>query len=155
VGPRHVAFHPDGSRAYVINELSSTITSLRWDARAGAFRAGPSVSTLPPGFTGSNTTAEIEIHPGGRFLYGSNRGHDSLAVFSVASEGELSLVEAEPARGRTPRHFTIDKSGRWLLAANQESGSLSLFTIDPETGKLAPEGSPVSAGTPVCVLFLK
>jgi len=154
-GPRHIAFHPDGSRAYVINELSSTITTLRWDARAGAFDAGRSVSTLPPGFAGSNTTAEIEIHPGGRFLYGSNRGHDSLVVFSVGSAGELSLAEAEPARGKMPRHFAIDRSGRWLVAANQASGSLAVFRIDSETGNLAPEGSPVSAGTPVCVLFLK
>jgi 6-phosphogluconolactonase len=153
VGPRHVAFHPDGSRAYVINELSSTITSLRWDARAGAFRAGPSVSTLPPGFTGSNTTAGIKVHPGGGFLYGSNRGHDSVAVFSINPAGGLSLLETESSRGRTPRDFAIDETGRWLLAANQETGTLAVFRLDPSTGTLTPEGSLVNAGTPVCVLF--
>jgi len=155
VGPRHIAFHPDGSRAYVINELASTITSLRWDARAGAFRSGPSVSTLPPGFTGSNTTAEIEIHPGGRFLYGSNRGHDSIAVFAVGSQGELNFSGHQASTGKTPRHFALDESGRWLLAANQDSGTLALFRVDPRSGTLTPEGEPVTAGTPVCVLFLK
>jgi len=154
-GPRHLAFHPDGSRAYVINELSSTITALEWDDRAGTFRVGPGVSTLPAGFNGSNTTAEIEVHPGGRFLYGSNRGRDTIVVFAIGAQGELSLVEAEPAGGRSPRHFAMDLTGRWLVAANQGSGTLAVFRIDPETGKLTSEGPAVSAGTPVCVLFVK
>jgi 6-phosphogluconolactonase len=152
-GPRHFAFHPDGRRAFVINELNSTITSLAWNGTAGAFTTVGSVSTLPADAPAS-TTAEIHVHPTGRFVYGSNRGHDSIAVFSVADTGALTLVEIEPTRGRTPRSFTIDPTGRWLIAANQESSTLAVFSIDPTTGALRPAGTPVSTPTPVSVLFL-
>jgi 6-phosphogluconolactonase len=151
-GPRHFVFHPDGKRAFVINELSSTITTLDWDASAGTFRTGTSVSTLPAGFEGRNSTAEISLHPGGRFLFGSNRGHDSIAVFALDGKEGLALVEVEPTRGQAPRHFMIDESGRWLIAANQASGNLAVFAVDQQTGRLTPAGTPVRAETPVCVV---
>ena len=152
-GPRHFVFHPNARQAFVINELDSTITSLGWDAANGAFRAGRSVSTLPAGVTAS-TTAEIHVHPSGRFVYGSNRGHDSIAVFSVADDGSLTAVEIEPTRGKTPRNFTIDPSGRWLLAGNQASSTIVVFEIDQVTGALTPVGEPVAAPTPVSILFV-
>jgi 6-phosphogluconolactonase len=152
-GPRHFVFHPNGQQAFVINELDSTITSMKWDGRAGTFAPIGTVSTLPAGVTAS-TTAEIHVHPTGRFVYGSNRGHDSVAVFSVGEDGALTLVEIEPTRGRTPRNFTIDPSGRWLLAANQESSTIAVFSIDPSTGALTPVGDPVATPTPVSILFL-
>jgi 6-phosphogluconolactonase len=154
IGPRHIAFHPDGKRAFVISELGSTIESLAWDGAAGVLRAaGGSVSTLPGDFHGQSATAEIEVHPNGRFVYGSNRGHDSLAIFSIAGDGALTPVGFEPTRGRTPRHFAIAPGGRWLVAANQDTGTLAVFRIDTSTGALTPTGPLVEAGTPVCVLF--
>jgi 6-phosphogluconolactonase len=152
-GPRHFVFHPNGHQAFVINELNSTITSLRWNGATGVFSVIGTVSTLPAGVTGS-TTAEIHVHPTGRFVYGSNRGHDSIAVYSVADDGSLKLVEIEPTRGKTPRNFTIDPTGRWLLAANQESSTIAVFGIDQTTGALTPTGEPVPAPTPVSILFM-
>ncbi len=152
-GPRHFAFHPNGRQAFVINELDSTITSLAWDAASGAFSTIGTVSTLPAGLKTASTTAEIQVHPSGRFVYGSNRGHDSIAVFSVAPAGTLSLVEIKSTRGRTPRNFTIDPTGRWLLAANQESSTIVVFAIDASTGALTPVGTPVASPTPVSILF--
>ena len=152
-GPRHVAFHPDGHRAFVISELASTITSLTWDGRAGILTAGAAVSTLPSDFHGRSATAEIAIHPNGRFVYGSNRGHDSIAVFTLGPAGALAPVAFESTRGKTPRHFTIAPGGRWLIAANQDSGTLAVFAIDQRTGALTPSGGLTDAGTPVCVLF--
>src|SRR5690606_4066741 len=153
-GPRHFAFHPDNQRAFVINELDSTMTSLRWDAAAGSFATIGTVSTLPPDFAGTSTTAELQVHPNGRFVYGSNRGHDSIAVFSIADDGSLTLVGIEPTGGRTPRHSTLDPSGRWLIAANQESSNLTVFSVDEATGALTRTGEPVSVPTPVNVLFV-
>jgi 6-phosphogluconolactonase len=153
-GPRHFAFHPNGRQAFVINELDSTIASLDWDAASGAFSVITTVSTLPVGFSAPSSTAEIQVHPNGRFVYGSNRGHDSIAVFSVAAGGSLGLVEIESTRGRTPRNFTVDPTGRWLLAANQESSTIAVFAIDPSTGALTPVGEPVSSPTPVSILFV-
>jgi len=152
-GSRHLAFHPNGRFVFVINELSSTITSFAWEGAAGSLRSLGTVSTLPAGHTGENSTAEIAVHPNGRFLYGSNRGHDSLAVFSVAADGTLALVEHEPTRGKTPRNFTIDPTGKWLIAANQATGTLAVFAIDQKTGALSPAGPLASVGSPVCVLF--
>jgi 6-phosphogluconolactonase len=152
-GPRHFAFHPNGRTAFSINELSSTITSYAWDGGSGALTPGASVSTLPANFQGTNSTAEIAVDAAGRFVYGSNRGHDSIAVFAVTSSGALSLVEHTPTGGKTPRDFTIDPSGRWLVAANQESSTLTVFRRDPTSGRLTAVGAPQPAPTPVCVLF--
>jgi 6-phosphogluconolactonase len=152
-GPRHVAFHPTLPLAFAINELSSTITSLSWDPATGRLAAAGSVSSLPAGYTGTNDTAEIAVHPSGRFLYGSNRGHDSIAVFGIGPTGTLTLIEHESTRGQTPRNFAIDPSGKWLIAANQKSNTLAVFSIDQNTGALTPTGPLAQVGTPVCVLF--
>jgi 6-phosphogluconolactonase len=154
-GPRHVAFAPSGRRLYAINELASSITTFGWDAGSGVLTSEQTISTLPPGFTGANTTAEIAIHPSGRFLYGSNRGHDSIAVFRVdPAGGALTLVEHEPSGGRTPRNFAIAPGGHWLVAANQDSNSLVVFRIDPQTGALDRAGDPATVTLPVCVTFV-
>jgi len=152
-GPRHLAFHPNGKFVFTINEMASTITTLTWDGAKGALAMQGSQSTLPEGFKGNSSTAEIQVHPNGRFLYGSNRGHDSIAVFSIAADGTLKAVEHESTRGKTPRHFTLDPSGRWLIAGNQGSGTLSVFAVDQSTGALTPTGGLAEVGAPVCVLF--
>jgi 6-phosphogluconolactonase len=153
-GPRHVAFHPTLPLVFAINELTSTITTLSWEPASGRLAAAASVSSLPPGYSADNSTAEIAVHPNGRFLYGSNRGHDSVAVFAIAPTGNLALVEHESTRGQTPRNFAIDPTGKWLIAANQKSNSLAVFSIDQDTGVLTPVGPLAQVGTPVCVLFL-
>jgi len=153
-GPRHLAFHPSGRFVFVINELLSTISTFGWDGAKGALTPVSSTSTLPAGFTGQNSTAEIAVHPNGRFVYGSNRGHDSIAVFSAGSDGHLTLVEHESTQGKTPRNFTLDPSGRWLIAANQDSGTLAVFGVDQTTGALSPAGPLAQVGGPVCVLFM-
>ena len=151
-GPRHLAFLPDEKHAYVINELSNTI--LAASHADGKFAALGSVPTLPAGFTGKNTTAEVEVHPNGRFVYGSNRGHDSIAVYQRdADTGSLVFLQHAPCGGRVPRHFKIDPSGKWLLCAHQESNTISVLALDPETGKLGEPGNTVSAPSPICLLF--
>ncbi len=154
-GPRHLAFHPSGRWAYVINELHSTVTAFERDAADGTLRELQTISTLPDGFEGNNSTAEIRVHPSGRFLYGSNRGHDSIAVFAIdPARGTLTPVEHEPTQGRTPRNFNIDPTGSFVLAANQRTDSIVVFRIDPTSGALEPTGHQVRVPTPVCVRFL-
>ncbi len=155
-GPRHFTFHPNGQFAYAINELDSTVTGFAYHAERGSLSQLKSVSTLPKNFTGQSTTAEIEVHPNGKFLYGSNRGHDSLAVFSITPRnGAIKAVERVPTGGKTPRNFAIDPSGRWLWAANQGSDNVVLFRIDTATGRLTPAGTVLEVGAPVCVKFLR
>lgn len=154
-GPRHFAFHPNGRVGFAINELSSTITSYSWDAQRGALNTLATISTVPPGFRRENSTAEIRVHPGGRFLYGSNRGHDSIVVYQVGpASGNLTLVEHEPTRGKTPRNFTIHPNGQWLIAANQNSDTLAVFRISDRNGALTPVGPLVKVGAPVSVVFV-
>jgi 6-phosphogluconolactonase len=152
-GPRHFAFHPNGKWLFAISELSSTITTFAWDQASGRLTAGGSVSTRPADVT-TGTTAEIAVHPNGRFVYGSNRGHDSIAVFRVDGGGALTLVQYQSTRGQTPRHFALDPTGRWLIAANQQSGTLAVFSIDQNTGRLSPVGPLTSVGSPVNILFM-
>lgn len=153
-GPRHFSFHPSGRQAFVINELDSTLTALDYDPTAGKLTARQTVSTLPAGYQGESTTAEVQVHPNGRFVYGSNRGHDSLAIFRWdAAAGRLELVGHQPSGGQTPRNFGIDPTGSYLLAANQNSDNVVCFRIDPQTGKLTPVGEGASLGSPVCVKF--
>jgi 6-phosphogluconolactonase len=153
-GPRHAAFHPRLPYTYVINELDSTITTFRYDAERGVLDPHRTVSTLPPDFTGANTTSEIAIAPSGRFLYGSNRGHDSIAVFAIdQSTGALTAVGWEPSGGNTPRFFALDPSGTSLYAANQESDTIVAFRVDQSTGLLAPTGQVIQTGCPVCIVF--
>lgn len=153
-GPRHLAFSPNGKFVFVINELLSTLASFSWDPAKGTLTAVDSKPTLPDGFTGSSTTAEVRVHPNGRFVYGSNRGHDSIAVFRVDAAGAMSLVEHVPTQGRTPRNFNLDPTGRFLWAANQGSDSIVIFKVDGETGRLTATGQTVATGSPVCVRFV-
>lgn len=152
-GARHYAFHPSGRWLFTITEQGATIDTLAWDQKAGTLTLLSSVPTRPEGVT-RGSTAEIAVHPSGRFVYGSNRGHDSIAVFSVGANGALTLVEHESTRGQTPRNFAIDPTGKWLIAANQRSNTLAVFTIDQSTGALSPVGPLSNVGAPVCVLFV-
>ncbi|MBM3845806.1 MAG: lactonase family protein [Verrucomicrobia bacterium] len=155
-GPRHFAFHPTRPFGFSLNELDSTVTVLGWDSQRGQLVAGVSVSTLPAGWTGSSHTAEVFLHPNGRYLYASNRGHDTIAVFQVdRRHGSLTLIQHQSTEGRTPRGFGIDPDGRWLLAGSQGSDTVSVFSLNPKSGLLSPTGSPVKVGSPVCVEFLE
>ncbi|MET0263003.1 MAG: lactonase family protein [Rariglobus sp.] len=153
-GPRHSAFSPDGRHAYVINELSNTVTTFAVDQETGALKTLQTVPALPAGFTDKNTTAEVAVHPTGAFVYGSNRGHNSIAVFAVDNaDGTLKPVEHVSTQGKNPRHFSLDPTGSWLIAANQDSDSLVVYSVDAKTGKLTPSGQTVTVGAPVCVRF--
>lgn len=152
-GPRHLVLHPSGAFLYTVNELHSTVTALRYDAATGALEPIQTVTTLPAGFEGRSTTAEIALSPQGRFLYASNRGHDSLAAFAVSRDsGRLTPLGQVSTGGRKPRHFSIDATGQWLLAANQDSDNVIVFRRDGESGRLQATGTAVSVPTPVCVL---
>jgi 6-phosphogluconolactonase len=152
-GPRHFAFAPDGRTVYVINELASSLTVWAWDGAQGSLSPVQTVSTLPDGFTGENSGAEVVVSPDGRFVYASNRGHDSIAIFGVRGErGELQPVGHEPTQGKSPRGFTLDPSGHWLLAANQRSDTIVTFRRDAETGLLSATGQVVQSPSPVTVV---
>jgi len=153
-GPRHLAFHPNGKWLYLINELTSTVSVLAFDSRAGVLSDLQTVTTLPHDFRGEKTAGEIVIHPSGQFVYGSNRGHDSTAVFAVdADRGTLTLVEIEPTGGGHPRSIGVDPTGNFLIAANRDSDNLVSFRIDATTGGLAPTGFETRVPRPVCVVF--
>jgi 6-phosphogluconolactonase len=155
-GPRHFAFHPDGKHAYAINEIACTVTALSYDAERGVLKEIGTVSSLPDGVSvrPEDSTAEVQVHPSGKFVYGSNRGHNSISVFSVGPDGRLKLVQNQSTQGKTPRGFGIDPSGRWFFAANQDSDNIILFEIDQQTGHLSPTGKSIEVGSPVCVKFL-
>jgi 6-phosphogluconolactonase len=154
-GPRHFTFHPNGKIAYVINEMGSTVTAFKWDAGKGTLTEVQTIGTLPEGSTAkNNTTAEVKVHPSGKFLYGSNRGDDSIAMFAVDPEsGKLSSLGHVSCGGKTPRNFAIDPTGKWLLAANQNSNNICVFRIDPTSGKLEATGEEIKVSHPVCVKF--
>jgi len=154
-GPRHFVFHPSGDYAYVINELQSTITAFSYEPAFGVLHEMQTISTLPKGFMGANTDAELEMHPSGKFLYGSNRGHNTIAVFAIdVRTGELRLIADTPTRGTTPRSFEIDPTGAYLIAANADSNTLVPFRIDSKTGRLTPTGQVLETPIPVCVKFV-
>jgi 6-phosphogluconolactonase len=154
-GPRHFDFHGSGRFAYVINEIASTVTAFAYDAEQGVLTPLQTIGTLPKGFKGGNSTAHVQVHPSGKFVYGSNRGHDSIAIFSVdPKSGKLTAVGHQSTGGKTPRNFGIDPSGKFLLAANQSTNNVVVFRIDPETGKLEPTGHEIEVPAPVCVKFL-
>jgi len=157
-GPRHFSVHPSGRYGYVINELNCTVTVFTRDTNTGGLKVLQTVSALPPnvqmqsGFSG----AELEVHPSGRYLYTSIRGHDSIALFSIdQNTGRLTYVESTPTQGNTPRGFGIDPEGKYLLAGNQNSDSVVVFRIDAQTGKLTPTGSKIDVGSPVSIKFVK
>lgn len=155
-GPRHFDFHPSGRFAYVINEMHLTVTAFSYDAQSGKLTELQTISTIPGGVQNGFSTAEVQVHPSGKFLYGSNRGHDSIAVFSIDQKtGKLTSVEHEPTGGRTPRNFGIDPTGQFLLAANQSTNDVVVFRIDQQTGVLSPTGNKVAVPSPVCVKFAK
>ncbi len=153
-GPRHVVFHPGGTFAYAVNELDSSVAVFRYDVTRGAMETIQSISTLPLATAGTGTTAEIAVHPSGRFLYASNRGHDSIASFAIErATGTLTALGHTSTGGKTPRNFNLDPSGRFLLAANQESGNIVVFRIDPESGIPQPAGIEAQIDDPVCIVF--
>lgn len=155
VGPRHLAFHPNRPFAYVISELHSTVTVCRYDEQQGAFAPIQTISTLPDNYTGENLGAEIMVAPSGRFVYASNRGHDSLAIYAVDGEtGRLSLVGHESTQGVGPRTFIIDPSGALLLVANQDTDTVVTFWIDLDAGTLRATGCVAAVPTPVCLQLL-
>jgi 6-phosphogluconolactonase len=153
-GPRHSAFSPDGQFVFVINELDSTMTSYRYNAANGALTPLDTKSTLPADWTGESTCAEVRVHPNGKFVYGSNRGHDSIVVYAFeAATGQLTPIDYTPSGGRNPRNFNLSPDGQWLVAANQNTDSLNVFRVDAATGKLTPTGHSASVPLPVCVQF--
>jgi 6-phosphogluconolactonase len=154
-GPRHLAFSPDGSGVYVVNELDSTLTAFSVDRSTGGLEHRQTLSTLPSDYSGENFPAEVQIARSGRFVYASNRGHDSISVFAIdAKKGELSPVQFESTGGKWPRNFTIDPTGQYLLVANQRSDTITVFDIDSELGTLAPNGHVAEVPSPVCLKFL-
>lgn len=153
-GPRHSKFSADGRFFYVINELNSTLAVFACTPETGALAPVQTLSTLPPGFLGTNICAEIRLSPDGRFVYGSNRGHDSIAVFSRnPTDGTLTPVEIVSCGGQHPRNFNLSPDGRWLVCANRDTNNLVSFRIDAATGRLTPSGHTASLPSPVCVLF--
>jgi 6-phosphogluconolactonase len=154
-GPRHTKFSRDGKFFYILNEIDGTITACAYDAARGVATPMQTLSTLPADFVikDPDRAAEIRIHPNGKFVYASNRGHDSIAVFSINPDGKLTLVEITPCGGKEPRNFELSPDGRWLVCANQNSNNVASFAVDATTGRLKPTGSVVSVPQGVCVLF--
>jgi len=153
-GPRHLAFHPSGKYVFVLNELQSTITAFRRDPQKGSLQELQILTTLPKGFTGTNTAADIHVSPDGRFVYCSNRGHDSIASFKIdPRNGALTAMGHESTRGMTPRNFAIDPAGMFLLVANQKSDNMVVFRLDQKTGGLSATGQVVEVPAPVCLKF--
>lgn len=153
-GPRHLAFHPEGKLAFIIHEMGNQLSAVNWNAKEGKFTELATVSTLPEGCTQESSTAEVLVHPNGQFVYGSNRGHDSIALFQFdANRNQLTLVSHTPTGGKTPRNFRIDPTGKFLLAENQDSDSIVVFKVDPTTGQLTRVGEPSVVGTPACIKF--
>ncbi|MDT5120901.1 MAG: 6-phosphogluconolactonase [Acidobacteriota bacterium] len=154
-GPRHLTFHPGGKYAYVMNELNSTVTAFAHDSAQGTLKELPSISALPEDFKGQNTGADIHLSPDGKFLYCSNRGHDSIAAFGVdAASSRLSFIAHTPTGGKTPRNFAIDPTGNFLLVANQNSDTIVIFRRDAQTGKLQPTGNVAEVPSPVCLKLI-
>lgn len=154
-GPRHVKFHPNGKWVYLISEIASTVTAFNWDSTNGSLTQFQSVSALPANFKGVNTSAEIVVHPNGKFLYASNRGDNTVAVFAIdQTTGRLTLVEHVPSGGKMPRNFAFDPTGKWIICSNHDSNLAVVFRVDENTGKLTQTGDPVSVPYPFCERFL-
>ena len=153
-GPRHLDFSPDGKHAYILNELDNTVLpAAHADGKLSPLTAVP---TLPADYTDKNSTAEIEVHPNGKFVYASNRGHNSIVVYRRdADTGALTFIQHAPCGGKTPRHFKIDPSGKWLLCAHQESNTISVLALDPATGLLGEASNTVASPSPICILFAR
>lgn len=153
-GPRHLTFHPNGRYLYAINELANSVTRFDYDAKSGVLVEQETVSTLPAGFKGESYCADLKITPDGRHLYGTNRGHDSIAAYRIGADGKLSLLAIVPSRGKGPQNLAITPDGRLLLCANLPGSNLALFRIEPDSGRLSPLGDPVPVKSPSCIRFL-
>ena len=153
-GPRHFDFHPNGKFAYLINEIGNTITAYQCDAVSGLLTEMQSVPSLPKDFAGTSHTADIHVSPDGRFVYGSNRGDDSIVIYAIGADGKLILVGHEPTGGKNPRNFAIDPSGNFLHAANQDTDTIVTFRIDKKSGTLEKTGEMTGLSRPVCIKFL-
>lgn len=154
-GPRHFDFHPNGKYAYAINELGCTVTAYNYDAASGKLSEINTLSTLPEGYEGENTTADIHVSPDGRFVYGSNRGHNTLAIYKIdESDGSIEFVGDQSTGGKTPRNFAIHPDGTYLYVANQDSDSIIQFEVNTTTGELTPVGREIRCPMPVCLKFM-
>ncbi len=154
-GPRHVIFHPNGKIVYVIHEIGSIITAFNWDGTKGTLTPFQEISTLPADFKGTNTCAEVRITPDAKYVYASNRGHDSIAQFTVdPATFKLTFVTTVPSGGKTPRNFEFDPTHRWMVVTNHDSDNAVVFKIDAATGKLSQQGEPVAVTYPFCPRFL-
>jgi len=152
-GPRHITFHPNGKHVYVINELDNTVTAFDYDAKAGSLDERQTISTLPEGFAGESYCADVKVTPDGKYLYGTNRGHDSIAAYRVGEDGRLTLVAIEPSLGKGPQNLAITSSGQLLLCANMPGNNLAVFRIDATSGKLKSIGEPISVPSPSCIMI--
>jgi 6-phosphogluconolactonase len=153
-GPRHLTFHPNGKRAYAINELLNSVTVFDYDADAGTLSEKQTVSTLPGDFKGTSYCADVKVTPDGRHLYGTNRGHDSIAAYQIGDDGRLSLIAIEPSLGKGPQNLAITPDGQWLLCANMPGDNVAVFRIDPKTGRLTSAGEPVKQPSPSCIMLV-
>ncbi|NDH07127.1 lactonase family protein, partial [bacterium] len=154
-GPRHLTFHPNGKKVYVINELLNSVTLFDYDSTKGSLREEQTISTLPGDFKGTSYCADLKITPDGKYLYGTNRGHDSIACYSIGADGKLTLVNIEPSLGKGPQNLAITSNGDWLLCANMPGKNVAIFRIDPKTGKIKPVGEPVSMPSPSCIMLVQ
>lgn len=152
-GPRHLTFHPNGKMLYVINELANTVTHFDYLADSGMLIERDTISTVPSDFTGTSHTADVKITPNGKFLYGTNRGHDSVASYKIADDGSLSLIGIEPSLGKGPQNLAITPDGQWLICANMPGNNLIVFKIDQQTGVISPYGSPTTLTGPSCIMI--
>jgi len=155
LGPRHLTFHPDGKHVYVINELANSVTLFDYDPKTGILIEQQTISTLPAGFKGVSHCADLKITPNGRFLYGTNRGHDSIAAYRIREDGRLTLIEIEPSLGKGPQNLLITPGGDLVLCANMAGDNLALFRIDPKSGALTSAGAPTAIKSPSCIRLLK
>jgi 6-phosphogluconolactonase len=155
MGPRHLAFHPNGKWVYGIAEIANRVMAFNWDAQKGTLTEFQSVKTLADGFSGPSTAAEIAVRKDGKFLYATNRGEDTIVVYAIdAKSGELTFKQRTSSRGKVPRYFTLDPTNKWLIVSNQEGANVSVFSIDAKTGELQPKGDPVTLEKPMAVVFL-
>ena len=156
MGPRHLAFHPNGKWVYGIAEIANEVMAFRWDGTKGTLTQFQSVKTLADGFKDPSTAAEITVRADGKFLYATNRGEDTIVVYAIdATTGELTLKQRTPSRGQVPRYFTFDPTNQWFIVSNQEGGNLAVFSVDAKTGELTPKGETIGLPKPMAVVFLK
>jgi 6-phosphogluconolactonase len=154
-GPRHLTFHPSGKLVYLINELANTITVFDWNASEGTLKEKQTITTLPKDFTGKSYTADLKITPDGKHLYGTNRGHDSLASYRIADDGTLTLLTIQPSGGKGPQNLLITPDGRWLLCANMPGNNVVVFQIDSATGAITTKGDPVEVPMASCIRWME